>query len=700
MNTKYFLILMIVNMVSLVGTAQENDYRLFDGPIVKISEVKTNTDRSDFGPAVVRDTLYFTSYSDKILGVPDNRLRKNAFYDLYRAKIDKDGNTISKREPIPEFLTKYHDGPVSFCEKTGELFVTQSDNVAAAEATKRATKDTIKLRIVIAKQVRGKWTSIVDFPYNDPAYSVGHPAISITGDTLVFSSDKKGGFGETDLYYTIRRDGKWATPINMGAEYNTTGKEEFSFLTHNENGGTFLLFASTGRFGLGGLDLYYTRFVMSNPKIEHFDPPLNTKSDDFAMVIPPNAEFGFMTSNRNGEGNDDIYKFNFKRYLIPPFVGLNSPVKELYVFNRRTLNPISSALVQSCDKQVYLSDQIGLVDMLTKTNYDCKVTATKTGYGEVSKVLVSKVLKKGEIHRDTIWMEPVIGKKIILKNIYYDYDKWDILPDAAKELDQLVSFMNENPESKVLLGSHTDSRGDDLYNLKLSQNRAESAVNYVISHGISADRITGTGFGETQLLNRCRNGVECTPPEHRQNRRTEIFIPQYGKAQDVPQTEGEYAGKKDDGKFRVTNNLKFSHTATPATGKPNKATPATTESKAIAPEIEPSSSQKAIKKSTLSKITQEAVKPNMKPSVVKNSSSSTPKAGELTTGECYLVFRSFQTKAFAEKYIRDNKNENPGLQVIGEVKPFRVGLKMESYEAAKAAKVRFAGKHADCWILR
>ena len=751
MNAKYFLLLMMISRISLVGYAQEKSDTIFQGVPEKIFEIKTNTIRSDFGPAVVGDTLYFTTYSDKILGEPDLKLRKSAFYDLYKAAIDKNGNTISKREPLFEFLTKYHDGPVSYCEKTGELFVTQSDNVAAAKPTEKSVRDTIKLRIVIAKRVNGKWTNITNFPYNNPAYNVGHPAISITGDTLVFSSDIKGGFGETDLYYSIRKNGKWGLPENMGANINTSGKEEFSFLTHNSTGGCFLIFASTGRFGLGGLDLYYTRFPVNNSKIVHFDPPINTANDDFGMVIPPDREFGYLTSNRPGTGNDDIYKFTFKKPVIKPFNGILSPVKELYVFNRRTMRPISSGLVRSCDKQIYLSDQRGEVDMLTNSNENCEVFASKTGYRDVSKVLVAKILKIGEVNRDTIWMEPALGKNITLNNIYYDFDRSDILPEAAKELDILVSFMNENPDLKVILSSHTDSRGNDNYNLKLSQRRAESAVNYIVAHGIQAGRITGIGYGETRLVNKCANGVDCTPQEHRQNRRTEIFIPEFGKALDIMQTEGQYSGKteKSQPKFQEQNSKAKSNSGnTPKTvNKINRTPkkPATdlqsapktekkvsmltkkpaaksgsmtkTETRLIGETGKPSATLSIAKKIQIaekkqianpiiqnrtideSSVTEKKIilKPKIQAMETKNGDGV---ANKMDHKDYFVIIKSFPRRPQAIKFVHEMERELAGVQVILEHEPFRVGFKHKNFKESQAARDKFLDKYPDCWILQ
>lgn len=539
----HFLIILIINLISVTGIAQENINRIFDASSIKIAEVRTNTIRSDFGPSVVGDTLYFTSYSDEVLGKPDLKLRNSAFYDLFRAKIDEHGNTLTEREPVSEFLTKYHDGPVSYCKATRELFLTQSDNASVSVLPKFYKKDTIRLRIIIAKQINGKWTSVINFPYNNPKYSVGHPAISLTGDTLVFSSDQPGGYGQTDLYYSVKEAGLWSTPVNMGPQINTSGKEEFSFIAHNHTGRCFLIFASTGRPGFGGLDLYYTQFPYYNNEIEHLGAPINTPDDDFDMVVPDDAEFGYLASNRPGTGSDDIYKFTFKKFIepvvvIPPPEPL-SPVKELYVYNTRTRQPIANAKILTIDTSTYKTDPGGKAALLNNNKDEYEVVAQKFGFNPAKKFLMAKVVAKGDINRDTLWMDPIVGK-ITLLNIYYDYDKSDILPESAVELDRLIAFMNENPDFKVQLSSHTDSRGNDTYNLRLSEQRAQSAVQYIVLHGIKADRITGKGYGETKLLNKCANGVECTPPEHRQNRRTEIFIPEIGKSNDVKQTEGDH----------------------------------------------------------------------------------------------------------------------------------------------------------------
>ena len=521
----------LLMLISSFAYSQNKENQIFDGPVIKISEISTNSTHSDFGPSIVQDSLYFTTFNDKLAEKSDNTLRKKEYYDLYKAVVDKQGDVTGPRIPLSEFLTRYNDGPVSWCSKTGELFVTQ--NYSDPTTKPKPFEEVIyRLRIIIAKKTNGKWNQVVDFPFNNPGYSVGHPAINETGDTLVFSSDKPGGYGDTDLYYSVRKNGQWETPVNLGPKINTAGKEEFAFITDHNFNGRFLIFASKGRNGGGGFDLYYTRFPSDYSEIIRFEDPINSPADDFAMTIPTDASYGYLTSNRPGTGNDDIYKFNFKRNL--------KRLRELYVFDNSSKRPISGANVTSCDKQTYVTDGSGKIATIPCIKTDCKVTANSAGYTEKTKVLLACNLNSNETTRDTIWMDLAVNVKIILRNIYYDYDKSDILPESAVELNQLINLLKEKPDMMLEIGSHTDSRGSAPYNEKLSQRRAESAVNYIVSHGISRDRIKAKGYGETELLNKCSDGVKCTPQQHRENRRTEIFIPGFGKSETMQQVKGDY----------------------------------------------------------------------------------------------------------------------------------------------------------------
>lgn len=656
-SDKYYCILLVLIFFSSVAYAQSKDNRIFNDSIIKISEISTNSIHSDFGPSVIKDTLFFTTFNDSLIRQTDKKLRNREFYDLYKAKIDKEGNTTSSREPLKEFITQFNDGPVSWCEKTGELFVTQ--NYLDESAKPKLHNEINRLRIMIAKKINGHWQQVEDFPYNNPAYSVGHPAITESGDTLIFSSDKPGGFGQTDLYYSVRKNGKWEIPVNLGSHINTSGKEEFAFLTDQHLNGRFLIFASTGRFGNGGLDLYYTRFPSENSKIGHFESPINTPSDDFAMTIPHDADYGYLTSNRPGTGSDDIYKFTFKRIIKP-----RENSRELYVFDKNSLRPIPGVRIISCDKQMYLTDDKGKAASLPPNGSDCEVIAGTFGYPEKSKVLRPITPNIKGITRDTIWMEIIRDQKIVLKNIYYDYDKWEILPESAKELDKVVSFMKENPENFVLLSSHTDDRGTELYNLKLSQLRAQSAVDYIVSKGIDQSMITGTGFGKTQLINKCPDNQPCTPEQHRQNRRTEIFIPGHLKGEHVKQDKGDYSNGKPDHSIGYSSFKEHGFDLEKETDLGNKGT------------------ETVVKRTD---------------SAIKGTDSGIKEANPK---KYYLILASFPEKSDALKFTNQLKSEGLKAIILNESNPVRVGIGYDLFSQAKKALEIFKSKYKGCWIYQ
>lgn len=533
--------LLVLMLLSSVVIAQSGNNRIFNDSIVKISEIKTNSIHSDFGPSVIGDSLFFTTFNHNLTGKTDWTLRNKEFYDLYNAAIDKNGDIIGKSEPVEEFITRFNDGPVSWCPKTGELFITQ--NYLDQSSQKRQSGKYINhLKIIIATKSNGKWKQTAEFPYNNPEFSVGHPAVTESGDTLVFSSDRPGGFGETDLYYSIRKNGKWGIPVNIGTQINTSGKEEFAFLTDHHLNGQYLIFASKGRFGNGGFDLYYTKFPSDYSEIGHFESPINTKDDDFAMTMPPDAEYGYLTSNRPGTGHDDIYKFTFKRFNQQQS---QQPEKcrDLYVFDQTSKRPIPGVRVESCDKHIYMTDGTGKVTCIPCTGNKCEITASTFGYPVKTKILQSCKMNNNAIVSDTIWMDISTNQKIVLRNIYYDFDKFDILPDAAKELDMLVALMKENPGMKVELSSHTDYRGTEKYNQNLSQLRAQAAVDYVVLKGIDRSRIYAMGYGKTQPIHHSLNGQKLSPEQNRENRRTELYIPGFVRGEAVKQEKGDYLDK-------------------------------------------------------------------------------------------------------------------------------------------------------------
>lgn len=519
--------------VHFVQAQPEKQTDIFDLSSTKMSELSTNKVWSDFGPAIIGDELYFTSFKDVIPGKTAAKSKVIPFYDLFKVKTDSSGMAISTRVLISEAETRFHEGPISWCPKTGELFYTQSNYVDPAVQYKAFRNEGIKLRILVAKQIGTSWETASEFPYNNANYSVGHPAINVTGDTLYFASDMPGGYGATDLYYSVRKNGQWSDPVNLGAEVNTAGKEEFPFITGDGFSGRFVIFSSTAHGSMGGLDLFYKNLGDPKSKVIPFPAPINSANDDFSMCLSDQFEYGYMTSDRPGTGSDDIYRFTFNKNL--------DYLKEILILDLLSKNPIPGATVDLCNLKKNNTGSDGVVSMKFKKGAICQVHASASGYQDNHKLVYMGTPKNGLFPRDTIFLSQVVQKEVTLRNVYYDFDKWNILPEAAVELDRLVILMKENPTMKVELASHTDERGDVPYNIRLSKRRAESVVNYLVAKGIDKSRITAQGYGKSSLIHKSSGKTKLTPMEHRENRRTEIIIPGFIKAEPVRQVKGDFS---------------------------------------------------------------------------------------------------------------------------------------------------------------
>ncbi len=510
----------------------------------QIENLDFNNENSDFGAVFYKNnTVVFTSTrkGSRPFLTREYTWNKKSFLSIFEADLDKDKQFKKIRFWDKKLNQKWHEGPISF-----------SNNYTFAAFNRNNYSDsivdnTIRLEIFFARWEDGKWSEPEPFYLNNPAYSVGHPALSEDGRTLFFVSDMPGGYGCSDIYYVEKNaDGSWGKAVNAGIEINTEFNEEFPYF---DSANSLLFFASDGRAGLGGLDIFVTPkapccFKFDKP--ENIGAPVNSRYDDFSFVIDKNRKHGFFSSNRpTGEGDDDIYRFifngNYKKleFVSPP---ATDPAKQekildyhLLVLNEMSKQPIEKATVTLGSTRLE-TDSTGMVAKKLKSSVLATVDAI--GYIQAKKMVYMDSVSA--VKTDTVQLAVATNQQIVLKNIYYDFDKSDILPESATELDKLVRFMKDNPTMKVELGSHTDSRGSDTYNILLSQARAQSAVNYIISKGVNPDNITAKGYGETRPRNRCTNGVPCSEPEHRENRRTEIFISGYGAAEHTEQTKGKY----------------------------------------------------------------------------------------------------------------------------------------------------------------
>jgi|BioPla2DNA2_1021312.scaffolds.fasta_scaffold03985_3 outer membrane protein OmpA-like peptidoglycan-associated protein/tetratricopeptide (TPR) repeat protein len=509
---------------------------------------KLNSKNSDFSLIKFGEKYLFTSDRFNNLLSTNNKWTGTPFFKLYEVEIATDTEEIEVKniKLLDGINDEYHNGPGVFDEKEQILYFTKTKTVKHKQ--RRTNVDptswlsdksdevfTDRLEIYSAKLVDGQWTEITAFEHNKAKeYSVGHPALSPDGNILYFVSDMPGGQGETDIYFCEKTaNNTWGTPRNAGDVINTPSKEMFPVIEKN---GT-LYFSSDGHLGMGGLDMFKTTGARANwTKPENLKSPFNSSKDDFAILFSDlDGETGFFTSNRDGgQGADDIYTF---KYIPPP----PPPIPTELILAVSTWERMDDGKLEIA------KDQINVMHC-EATDPDDKMTVPNVGPGkyEIKVNCESKYNVNGfspeffaipaqtiethcESFKDTVFVQLiferiVLDKEIVIENIYYDYDKANIRPDAAIELDKVVELLVENPGIIIELGSHTDSRGSDAYNLNLSQRRADSAVKYIIDNGIDKDRITAKGYGETRLLNRCSNGVRCSEEEHQLNRRTEFKV--------------------------------------------------------------------------------------------------------------------------------------------------------------------------------
>ena len=612
--------------ISYFDNIADFSYLIEQDKYMEVSNLDFNSSDVDFGTANYAGKMVFASSRE------DVRVVKRVFnwnyrpyLNLFIANVDANKQFSNLQKFKFSENKKWHEADASFARQGTLMAFTQSNY------SEKSSDATVNLEIFFTEFVKGKWSDPISFNLNNKDYSVGHPSLSEDGNTMFFVSDMPGGYGGADIY-RIERDasGIWGKPMNLGAAINTESNEMFPFWADNSQ---VLYFASDGKFGLGGLDIYESQY-QNNQFNSSYNPgaPLNSSWDDFALIVDKTRMNGYFSSNRpGGKGDDDIYSYTNSRPS-----GNNIIKYELLILDSKTGLPVTNAQLKSKNNNLLVADASGLVkielnagqlDFLAKavsytdkllsvqlkanrryplvvrdtlkldkiienkivpvavstfeyvvldktTRKPIKNAEIKVGkiallvadsmgtvvfklpdgkytmqtkafaYKDNVSTLVSNAATRNlEIVKDTILIELAVGQKLVLRNIYYDLDKADILPESANELNKIVELMKQNPQMKVELGSHTDSRGSDEYNLRLSQRRATSAREYLIANGIEAERIKATGFGETQLINRCANGINCSPAEHRQNRRTEILIPDFARGENVKQTQGDYIVK-------------------------------------------------------------------------------------------------------------------------------------------------------------
>jgi len=495
--------------------------------VFEVQTVSNTGTKSDFGLSFI-DGEMVAFASSRNMNRPIYSWNGLPYLDLYKAQL-MGGTVLDKVTAFSnEINTPLHESNAVFTEKGKVMYFNRNN----AKRVKINGERVSNIQLYRAEKVDNKWTNVTLLPFNNDLYSVEHPSVSKDGKTLYFSSNMSGGYGEFDLYKVmLHTDGSYGDPINLGASVNTAFRDQFPYISAINT----LYYATNGKQGLGGLDMY--RVNMSNGQ---FDNPINLGSsinssrDDYAFIIDEKTNESYFSSNR--DGLDQIYSGKRKENIRTKYLVIGA-----------VQDSISKKILPG--SQVLLIDESGVVinDIVTgedasytfriEPNKKYTVHATRNLY--IPQNIAFSTQKDGKISHDIFLTllsyqdaEEIIKPdrkgdvQVELEQIFFDFDQAVIRPQAAAILKDLVTIMNKYPDMNVEVSAHTDVRGSSDYNLLLSNKRAASTMKYLISQGINENRLRSIGYGEMQPLNNCIKEGICSDEEYEINRRCEFTIMQ------------------------------------------------------------------------------------------------------------------------------------------------------------------------------
>jgi len=499
---------------------------LKQGKKFNIQNADFNSAQSDFGSTVKDGVLYIASARNaerKTYG-----WNQEPFLDIYQLSKNSDGSYQAPTLLNDKINTKYHEGLVAFTPDGNTMYFSRESYFEKDFVKDSITKTRYsQLYLFKVKKVGSDWGEVESLSINSKNYSIKNPTISADGLTIYFASNMPGGYGNFDIYKApLYGDGSIGEPQNMGQKVNTEGQEMFPFISDNNT----LYFSSNGHLGLGGMDVFYTKEIDGKfAPIRNVGIPINSNADDFAFSIDEEKGEGFVSSNREGgQGSDDVYIYKKLQPLCDVLI-------TSVVLDNKTRQPLSGASVSLFDANgnkisSKTTDSEGKAEFIIECEKNTELEVVLEDYN--SKKVAVKGTSEEEIEVP-IYLDEIekiiVEDKIVLNPIYFDFDKSNITAQAAFELDKLVQIMNKYPNMVVDVVSHTDNRGPDSYNEGLSERRAKTTVQYVISKGISESRISGAGKGEKEPKVDCTGG--CTKEQHQENRRSEFTIVSGGPGQ-------------------------------------------------------------------------------------------------------------------------------------------------------------------------
>ena len=491
-----------------------------------------NSANSDFGVANYGNKILFASSraGEGELTKKTYAWNEQPYLNIYEAQRNTANGNLTNDKLFEGLNSQYHDAMICFNKENTRVYF--STNQLRKKGKLKTNEDgTSTLQIMLADVVEGKIANIVSLSINSEEYSCSHPMLSEDGKFLYFVSNMENGMGETDIYRApVKADGTVGSPKNLGPKINTPGREMFPTLQEGK-----LYFSSDGHYGIGGLDLFASKIKGDNfENPENLGRPFNSEMDDFNIYWTKAGVNGYLSSNRlGGKGDDDIYFFtkDDQNWYQDVFGNVKEQTtKEIIPFATvKVYDDLDSLIAET------QADSLGRFEVQLPCSSTNRLVFSKENHSteelDVTTPDTPKVPEEEDAEDVYLTLYKTLVKeedgveKIIVNPIYFDYDKAEITPQAEVELNRVIDAMNKFPSIVIKIESHTDARGKDSYNLKLSDDRAKSTRDYLIEQGIDPNRIiSAVGYGEQQIKNKCKNGVECTDDEHFVNRRSDFIV--------------------------------------------------------------------------------------------------------------------------------------------------------------------------------
>ncbi len=492
---------------------------------VKLTNIETGG--RSFGVAIFDDGLIYSQSQTSDFD------EHTTFYDISYAKAI-DSVTFGRPHKLTGSMNRsFYEGSPSITGDGKLMYYTGNASEREVYRERNRSKKNYHLsadginilHIYVAEHSDTAWINSKELSFESDEYSFTHPSISQDGKTLYFVSNMPGGFGGYDVYRAEKLDSSWSAPTNMGPLVNSAENEMTPFILQDT-----LFFSSKGNLGYGGSDIYYALLGPDGmvEEVNNMGYPFNTPHDDFGLVTSPGQKSGYLSSNRQEiHGYDHVFYFWKEPPVLPPdtIIGitLNKVTGRPIPYVNLTIEPDTYNVMN-----VKKTDGNGRIEIVLPKSQEFLVTFFAEGYEPVEVTVPANSDERADViaRFGEFELIPIAKQDVVLEidEIYFEYDKADIRDESEAALAKIIEYLNFYPDVRVELSAHTDSRGSDSYNKRLSQKRAESTVEYLVEHGIKVDRLVPMGYGETRLRNKCKNGVKCSDQEHMFNRRVELKV--------------------------------------------------------------------------------------------------------------------------------------------------------------------------------